>query len=674
MCRHLGYLILALAMTSGLASGQQRPQAPTRTAPSAPQNRHEPLTDRDVIRMVESGKPEASIVAIIRSSRTNFDFSPQACRFLAEAHVSRAILNAMGDGSRPPCASTSESSKPKTPAAVEQCVAACTAQCQKIAGNSARLSMCSKECVQRCQQNGAPGSGNNSRSTLLKPASPAIQSSSGAANSTGMLATSSSAEGQRALGGAGALPGNRNAGLLGDGSAHAPATVTTPASGGRRVALKPVKLTSPKALKKVTNPRSTQENASIIAVLQKQRQMAEQEASALKLQIRSAPSAGAATVSAQKVAPSTGIRANAGASQVGPERTQDASGPSGFQIVNKQYAEPPSIACAKDATPRILSAPSVFTPEAKYNLFTISGCGFGPTAAANTAYIFGGNGFRENLAIDFWSDHGITAHLDPALAGVLDQNNITLVVAPSGRQALQKSGFKFYAARGMPAPGGNDQEVPLAYNSIPHSNVAIFNANNFIAGFDRLPSNATSNFPSFSFQGTPVAGWVFRYAYEHDDRIATFRSADCFINDTGFNGDPCLQFKAIGFRYTVSPGAWQLKSDTWDLSKLAPGFQISSYQLYVSTLDPASLCGSWDDLGKADAYLDGDWDFNLTAQNQIVVKWPVYRCQNQEFGTRNNMMIQSAYGLAVSVMGPRCIDPWTGQKDQSCMNKIKQIL
>jgi hypothetical protein len=626
MCRHFGYLILAIAMTSALASGQQRAQAPAKPAPSAPQNRQQPLTDRDVIQMVESGKPEASIVAIIRSSRTNFDPSPQGCRFLAEAHVSRAILNAMANGSQPPCTSTS------------------------------------------------PGSGNNSRPTLLTPASPAIQGSSGAANSTGMLATSSSAESQRALGGAGAVQGNRSAGLLGDASKQAQARAVAPSSGARRP-LKPVKLALPKALKKVANPRLAQENASIIAVLQQQRQVAGQEASALKLGIRSASSAGAATMKAQKVAPSKGIRANAGASQVGPESTQDASGPSGgFQIVNKQYAEPPSIACAKDATPRILSAPSVFTPEAKYNLFTISGCGFGSTAAANSGYIFGGNGFRENLVIDFWSDHGITAHLNPALAGVLDQNNITLVVAPAGRQALQKSGFKFYAARGMPAPGGNDQEVPLAYNSIPHSNVAIFNVNNFIAGFDHLPSNATSNFPSFSFQGAPVAGWVFRYAYEHDDRIATFRAADCFINDVGFNGDPCLQFKAIGFRYTVSPGAWQLKSDTWDLSKLAPGFQISSYQLYVSTLDPASLCGSWDDLGKADAYLDGNWDFNLNAQNQIVVTWPVYRCANSEFGTRNNMMIQSAYGLAVSVMGPRCVDPWTGQKDPSCMNKVKQIL
>jgi hypothetical protein len=111
MCRHFEPLILAIVMTCTLAAGQQRP---TGTTPSLPQARQTPLTDRDVIHMVESGKLEADIVTTIRSSRTNFDLSPQGCRFLAAAHVSRTILNAMGDGSRPPCASALESSKPQT--------------------------------------------------------------------------------------------------------------------------------------------------------------------------------------------------------------------------------------------------------------------------------------------------------------------------------------------------------------------------------------------------------------------------------------------------------------------------------------------------------------------------------------------------------------------------------
>jgi hypothetical protein len=448
-----------------------------------------------------------------------------------------------------------------------------------------------------------------------------------------------------------------------------------------------IKTGPPKALRKISNPRLSQQNAAIIAVLQQQRQAANKEWGAMKLGIRPAaaiapaagPIAGARNTVPASLAVATTVQRNATLGAIGPERTASSSRNGNSAIGQLPAFNMIVVTCSHDPTPRILrvsggEGPGVFTPEAKYNLYTITGCNFGPSAAGNSVYIYGGNGFRENLYIDFWSENGITVHMDPALAGVLDQNNVTLVVAPSGQQPFEKAGFRFYAARGMPGSDGSPQEVSLAYNSVLPSQVSLFNVSNFPAGLNQLPSSATSKFPSFSFQGTPVAGWVFRYAYEHDDRIATFRAADCFINDVGFNGDPCKQFYAIGYHYTLPPGQWQLKSDTWDFSKLAPGFQISSYQLFVSTLDPASLCGSWDDLGKADAYLDGDWDYNLNPQNQIVVTWPIYRCGNAEFGTRNNMAIQSAYGLAVGVMGPRCVNPWTGQKDQACMTKIQQSL
>jgi hypothetical protein len=435
--------------------------------------------------------------------------------------------------------------------------------------------------------------------------------------------------------------------------------------------LKPIKLAAPKALRKISNPRVSQQNASIIAVLQQQRQMAEQESSAMKLGIRSA-----ATIQNSRATRAVNIQGNALTQGLGPSTTQKAQGNLSSSIIDAPNFNSIVLTCTNDPTPRVLrvsggEAPAVFTPEAKYNLYTITGCSFGPSQEGNSAYIFGANGFRANLNIDFWNENGITAHLDPAFAGVLDQENVTLVVAPAGKQPFQKSGYKFYAARGMPGPDGNPQEIALAYDSMPQSKIGLFGVASFASGVDQLPSTAMSNFPNFSFQGTPVAGWVFRYSYEHDDRISALRAADCFINDAGFNGDPCKQFYLIGVKY--APEQWQLKSDRWDFSKLVPGFEISSYQLYVSTADPASLCGSAADM-RTDAYLDGDWDFDLNAQNQIVVTWPVYRCTDVEFGTRDNMSIQSAYGLAASVMGPRCVDPWTGQKDQNCMNKIRQVL
>jgi hypothetical protein len=438
-----------------------------------------------------------------------------------------------------------------------------------------------------------------------------------------------------------------------------------------RSTLRPITLSAPKALRKVSNPRLSQQNATIIAVLQQQRQAAEQEASAMRVGVRSAVSGVPSRVPA-----TSRVQANTPSQEIGPSKVQDAPGNLSSSIARAPAFNTIALTCSMDPTPRILhvsggEAPAVFSPEAKYNLYTITGCGFGQSQSGNAAYIYGANGFRANLIIDFWSENGITAHLDPTLAGVLDQGNVSLVIAPAGKQQFQKSGFQFYAARGMPAPDGSDQEVPISYDSTPQSRIALFNVANFVAGVDQLPSNAVSSFPSFSFEGTPVAGWVFRYAYEHNDRISALRSTDCFINDLGFNGDPCNQFYLIGVKYP--PDQWQLKSDTWDFSTLVPGFQISSYQLYVSTVDPANLCGAATDMSK-DAYLDGDWDFNLTSQNQILVTWPVYYCRDVEFGTRDNVKIQSAYGLAAAVMGPRCIDPWTGQKDQSCMNKVKQLL
>jgi len=442
-----------------------------------------------------------------------------------------------------------------------------------------------------------------------------------------------------------------------------------------RPALKPIKLSAPKALRKVSNPLLSQQNASIIAVLQQQKHAAEQDASTMKLGIGSA-----AAVLNSRTPIASNVQGNALTQGLGPSNTQSE------RVNLKSLSHAPSfntivLTCTNDPSPRVLrvsggEVPAVFTPEAKYNLYTITGCSFGQSQSGNSAYIYGMNGFKANLNIDFWSENGITAHLDPTLAGALDQDNVTLVVAPAGKQPFNKSGYKFYAARGMPGPDGNPQEVPMAYNSIPQSKIGLFNVANFASGIDQLPSSATSSFPNFSFQGTPVTGWVFRYSYEHNDQSDT-ATADCYINDTAFTNASCFPFYDIGWKPTPNgvqqTTPWQLKSDTWDFSRLAPGFQISSYQLYVSTLDPASLCGAWDQYN-FEAYLDGDWDFSLTPQNQIAVTWPIYHCRVGEFSLRTDRANQSAYGLEVSVLGPRCVDPWTGQKDQNCMNKVKQLL
>lgn len=442
-----------------------------------------------------------------------------------------------------------------------------------------------------------------------------------------------------------------------------------------------VKIGPPKALRRISNPHLSQQDAGIIAVLQKQKQAAEQEWSAMKLGIRPQVASGALSqTTSPALAPRTAAPATLAISAnrvgtVGAESTSDSSG-----NLNSKFARLPNIntlvlTCSHDTTPRILhvsggQGPGVFTPEAKYNLYTIIGCGFGPSAAGNSVYLYGGNGFHQNLFVDFWSDNGITAHMDPALAGVLDQDNVTLVVAPSGQQPFQKSGFKFYAARGIPGPDGSPQEVQLV--TMPQAGVGLFDASPLLPGYDQVPQNALSQFSAFNFSGTPVAGWVFRYGSGYSDQNGA-RSADCFVNQIGYNGNGCTPFWSIGehdFMFT-----WPQKSDTWDFSKLVPGFWISSYQLFTDNLDPSTLCGAWDELpGSKSSELYGNWDYNLASQNSISVTWAVNLCTDHEMNPagRNNKVVQSSYGLAVWVLGPRCVDPWTGQRQDQCVKQVQQ--
>ena len=428
-------------------------------------------------------------------------------------------------------------------------------------------------------------------------------------------------------------------------------------------AVKPVavRLAPPKALRKIVNPRLGAQDAALFGLLRQQRQIADQRSAQLVPALAGAPSSKAVATS-RAPAPSAQLQPNASTQQFGPETTQDAT--SGFQISDKHYAEPVAIACMKDPTARIISAPLVFTPEAKYDSYSIEGCGLGPSSAANRAYIFGANGFRENLMLDFWSDHDITVHMDPALSGVPDQDNLTLVVAPAGKQEMQKPGIKFYAAR---------QESLLGYDSLTQSQVSLHESSAFLAGhfeqiplpqlnagYDQLPSNAASQFPSFSFQGAPVAGWVFRYAYGHYDNSGEW---DCYMNDvhsvspsTATEG-PCMNY--FNYLYYATEGG----TDVWTFP-LAPGFAISSYELYYEDTDARTLCGAWDEVSHKDGHV-GKWDFNLAAapNNTIIVNWPAYYCTDQESAPVNrvNTQYQSAYGLAVWAAGPRGINPWTGK-------------
>ena len=154
---------------------------------------------------------------------------------------------------------------------------------------------------------------------------------------------------------------------------------------------------------------------------------------------------------------------------------------------------------------------------------------------------------------------------------MLDQDNVSLVVAPTGKQPFNKSGYKFYAARGMPGPDGNDQEVQLAYNSMPQSMMALSNVSKFLVGVDQLPQ--TNIEVPFIFVPRHTGDGVGVSDTHTGTRTWTLPAADCFINDIPYNDDNfCLDTVE-----TSDP--WKPEPDTRDLSKLAPGSAMSSYEL-----------------------------------------------------------------------------------------------
>ena len=61
------------------------------------------LTNADVIGLVKGGVPESAIINQIKSSTGQFDFSPQGCSALTQAHVGSNVLNAMSNGGASPC-------------------------------------------------------------------------------------------------------------------------------------------------------------------------------------------------------------------------------------------------------------------------------------------------------------------------------------------------------------------------------------------------------------------------------------------------------------------------------------------------------------------------------------------------------------------------------------------
>ncbi len=385
-----------------------------------------------------------------------------------------------------------------------------------------------------------------------------------------------------------------------------------------------IKLSAPQQSRKITNPNEGIQNSQIIAVLQQQTRAAEAEIAAMKLSLRPAgatigssssqtmaatgsggPSVGAAPVQANLLA---GGSASAGHSSIG------AVMPAQFQNI--------AITCSHDPTTRVLTvsggqSSAVFTQDAKYNFYTISGCSFGDPGPNAKAYIYSQGTFREDFQIEQWSDNWIKLSIDPNLDGVDDQDNVTFVIQRQDGKQASKGGFRFYAARDT-----------ILLHSIPQQYFSL----------DRFrPDNAVTN------------SWTPTYTSASSAAVAP--------NLPGMSAE--VQWNLTTDPNNVLVGG----SDIYDFSHLHSTFGLENAQMEWEDV-------SCDPSNYVFASSKDNWGIDWYQNTGVKITWQGQTC-NPKPGSCGGVgpfqgdcftsPPETNYGVDVWVTGPRGLDPWTGK-------------
>jgi len=266
----------------------------------------------------------------------------------------------------------------------------------------------------------------------------------------------------------------------------------------------------------------------------------------------------------------------------------------------------------------------VFTPIQDYNAYTITGCFFGNQSGQ--AYLIGK--FRAQqikLQIQYWTDSEIDARVDPNTSGELDQDNVSLVIAPAGAAQMKAPGFKFMAARSDPA---------VLLPSIPSSWAKLQLVN---AKLNTFASNPVQPY----YQSTASAGSVPQVASGSSVYVSRY------------------------FEHKFSPG-----SDYYDFSQLASGWTTDSMQFSSYDEDSCPWVVTYkQSFGNAFPEWSGD---------NIKVFWSDTSCSG--FMPHLILGIPAAiyadhtgsyYALNVWVRGPRCTDPYSGKAQPQCMQNVQ---
>ena len=384
-------------------------------------------------------------------------------------------------------------------------------------------------------------------------------------------------------------------------------------------------LSAAKQGQQITNPATLSQNATMVAVLQKQRRAADAEAAQIKLGVRPATSvsSGPTTTMSAPGNASTLVSPSPVVSTAIPQPQRTTTGNAANRYGTLQPGMIPGIAlqCGHDSTFRILTVsggegPAVFTQDSKYNFYTITGCSFGNPGPNSKAYVYYQGTFHEDFQIEEWSDNTIKLHLDPKLTGVDDQNSLTLVVQRDDGKQASKAGYKFYAARDTTLL----KQVPQRYFSL----------------FKFRPDQST------------IQSWKPTYT--------SGSSANVLPNMAGLSAEV----------------HWDLTTDPNDV--IIGGKDVYDFSHLHSTFALSSAAMEWKDVACTDpnynqfATSNDNWNIDWYQSAGVQVSWPGQMCKNTPGSCGGAFQgdcfenpPESNYGIDVWVTGPRGLDPWTGK-------------
>jgi len=422
-------------------------------------------------------------------------------------------------------------------------------------------------------------------------------------------------------------------------------------------------LSAAKQLPEVQNPRAIQLDSAALSVLQSQRQAVDAEVMArAKLGVQ--PGKPELTGSSQTMASHNGQllggNSRSASTQASPGTTsQAARGSASVPVSNGGSGSsskagggsinPPvsgstnskigvlasnasgnlAITCATNPTMRILNvagspAPAVFTPLIAYDLYTVAGCSFGTSGPDAKAYIYKGGAFREGFQIQEWHDNWIKLSLDPKISGVLDQDDITLVIQRADGTQASKGGFKFHAVR-APAP------------------------------LQLIPSR-----------------WAHLVTWSQDNKsFSPEYSSPALIDGKAAGPSAYVSRFVDGEKFDPHAQAPDQQYDSYDFSGLAPGWtaksaQLKTFDITCSDKSQPFITTYYERFGTWRAQWDG---------NALHVYLADASCSSFDAAmplVNKHNHTGSYYQLVVMAYGPRCTDPLTGKPDQQCIQRVQQ--